>query len=48
MKISIFNMCDRACKNGPYECKLYQVIFSLIPSVQDVISHSFNVQKKAH
>ena len=39
--ITIYDSCDRACKDRPCECKLHQVIFLLISSVQNVASISF-------
>ena len=41
-------ICDRACKNRPYEHKLYQIILLLIYSVQNVVSHFSKLQKKAN
>ena len=41
-------ICDRACKNRPCECKLYQVTFSLISFVQNIVFHFSKLQKKAH
>ena len=38
----------RACENRPCECKLHQVIPSLISSIQNVVSHFHKLQKKAH
>ena len=42
------NVCDQACENGLYECKLHWVIFLVIFSVQIIISHFHKLQKKAH
>ena len=39
-----------ACKNQPYvyECKLHQVIFSLISLILKVVSRFCKFRKKAH
>ena len=36
------------CKNQPFECKLHWVLFSLISSNQNAVSHFWKLQKKAH
>ena len=43
-------LCDQACKNQPFERKLHQVIviFSLIPSALNMVSHFCKSQKKVH
>ena len=38
-------LCDRACKNRSCECKLHQVIFSLISFIQNVVSQFCKLQK---
>ena len=40
-------VCDRAYNNRPYECKLHQVISSLISFVPNALSHFRKLQKKA-
>ena len=42
------NICDRACENQPCEHKLHRVVFLLISSIQNVVSHFCKFQKKAH
>ena len=42
------HMCEWACENWPCECKLHQVIFLLISSVQNVVCHFHKLHKKAH
>ena len=39
---------DWACENQPCEPKLHQVIFLLISSAENAVSHSRQFQKKAH
>ena len=39
-------VCDRAYENRPYECKLHQVISSLISFVPNALSHFRKLQKK--
>ena len=39
-------ICDRAYDNGPYECKLHQVISLLISFVPNALSHFRKLQKK--
>ena len=41
-------VCDWACKNRPFEHKLHGLIFLLIFSVCNVVSHFYKLQKKAH
>ena len=41
-------ICDQACKNQSCECKLHQVLFALISSIQNALSHFCKLQKKAH
>ena len=43
-----FPNCDQAYENRPCERKLYQVIFLLISSVLNKLSHFRKLQKKAH
>ena len=45
---SVCVICDRACKNRPCECKVHRVIFLLISSIQNALSHFHKLQKKAH
>ena len=43
-----FYNCDRAYENRPCECKLHQVIFSLISFVLNALSHFRKLHKNAH
>ena len=46
--ITIYSKYNQVCKNLPCELKLHRLIFLLISSIQNVVSHFHKLQKKAH
>ena len=48
VQFALYGICDRACKNQPFERKLHRVIFLRISLVLNVVSHFCKIHKKAH